>query len=83
MLFGSGPRLCPGRYLAMLEMRLVLATLARNCELIDVGTADGREPQEHRHRGLSEARERFSEKRPSSSPDSTMPHGRRREVERD
>ncbi|MBP8310160.1 MAG: cytochrome P450 [Burkholderiaceae bacterium] len=39
--FGAGPRLCPGRYLAMLEMKMVLATLARNHELIEVGTADG------------------------------------------
>lgn len=47
MPFGAGPRLCPGRYLAMLEMKMVLATLARNYELVDVSTADGREPPEH------------------------------------
>lgn len=41
MPFGAGPRLCPGRYLAMLEMKMVLSTLARNHELIEVGTADG------------------------------------------
>lgn len=46
MPFGAGPRLCPGRYLAMLEMKMVLATLARNYELIEVGTADGHEPPE-------------------------------------
>ncbi len=28
--FGAGPRFCPGRYLATLEMKMVLATLARN-----------------------------------------------------
>nr|WP_249792537.1 cytochrome P450 [Bradyrhizobium sp. BRP22] len=28
--FGAGPRFCPGRYLASLEMKMVLATLARN-----------------------------------------------------
>jgi cytochrome P450 len=28
--FGAGPRFCPGRYLAILEMKMVLATLARN-----------------------------------------------------
>jgi cytochrome P450 len=28
--FGAGPRFCPGRYLAMLEMKMVLAMLARN-----------------------------------------------------
>src|SRR6185503_11346551 len=28
--FGSGPRICPGRTLALSEMRVVLATLVRN-----------------------------------------------------
>jgi len=46
MPFGAGPRLCPGRYLAMLEMKMVLATIARNYELLSVGTADGAPPQE-------------------------------------
>ncbi|MDN3922763.1 cytochrome P450 [Roseateles violae] len=44
--FGAGPRLCPGRYLAMLEMKMVLAMLARNFELGSVATADGSPPQE-------------------------------------
>ena len=30
MQFGAGPRFCPGRYLATLEMKMVLATLSRN-----------------------------------------------------
>ena len=30
MQFGAGPRFCPGRHLATLEMKMVLATLARN-----------------------------------------------------
>jgi cytochrome P450 len=46
MPFGAGPRLCPGRYLAMLEMKMVLATLLRNFELLDVGTGDGAPPRE-------------------------------------
>jgi cytochrome P450 len=46
MPFGAGPRLCPGRYLAMLEMNLVLALLARNFELLEVGTDDGAPPAE-------------------------------------
>jgi cytochrome P450 len=46
MPFGAGPRMCPGRYLAMLEMKMVLSTIARNFELVEVGTDDGREPQE-------------------------------------
>jgi cytochrome P450/nitrite reductase/ring-hydroxylating ferredoxin subunit len=39
MPFGSGPRICPGRSLALLEMRVVLATLVRNFELERVGAA--------------------------------------------
>jgi cytochrome P450 len=46
MPFGAGPRLCPGRYLAMLEMILVLALVARNFELLEVGTDDGAPPAE-------------------------------------
>ena len=30
MQFGAGPRFCPGRYLATLEMKMVLAMLSRN-----------------------------------------------------
>ncbi|HVT44955.1 MAG TPA: cytochrome P450 [Thermoanaerobaculia bacterium] len=33
MPFGSGPRLCPGRALALLEMKLVLATLYKSFEV--------------------------------------------------
>ncbi len=47
MPFGAGPRVCPGRYLAMLEMKMVLATIARNYQLIEVGTEDGAPPREH------------------------------------
>jgi cytochrome P450 len=35
--FGSGPRICPGRALALLEMRVVLATLYRNFEVDRIG----------------------------------------------
>ena len=37
--FGSGPRLCPGRTLALLEMKLVLATLFRNFDVERDGRA--------------------------------------------
>lgn len=37
MPFGSGPRLCPGRSLALLEMRVALAVLARGFDLERVG----------------------------------------------
>jgi cytochrome P450 len=46
MPWGAGGRLCPGRYLALLEMKMVLATLARNFELAEVGTEGGGEPVE-------------------------------------
>jgi len=46
MPFGAGPRLCPGRYLAMLEMKMVMAMLLAGFELESVGTADGAEPRE-------------------------------------
>jgi cytochrome P450 len=46
MPWGAGGRLCPGRYLALLEMKMVLATLARNFELAEVGIEGGGEPVE-------------------------------------
>ena len=33
MPFGAGPRFCPGRHLAMLEIRMVLGMLSRNFEV--------------------------------------------------
>ncbi len=44
--FGGGPRLCPGRYLALLETKMLLSMLARNFELVDVATASGGAPPE-------------------------------------
>jgi len=46
MPFGAGPRLCPGRYLAMLEMKMVIAMLLGGFELESVATADAAEPRE-------------------------------------
>jgi len=37
--FGSGPRICPGRHLAMLEMRVVLATLLSSFDIERAGRA--------------------------------------------
>ena len=46
MPFGAGPRICPGRYLALLEMKMALAVLLGHFDLTSVGTADGRPPRE-------------------------------------
>lgn len=47
MPFGAGPRLCPGRYLALLEMKMVSAMLLAGFDIARVTTPDGREAQEH------------------------------------
>jgi cytochrome P450 len=47
MPFGAGPRICPGRYLALLEMKMAMATLLGRFDITDVATADGAEPREH------------------------------------
>ena len=46
MPFGAGPRICPGRYLALLESKLAIAVLLGNFDIKEVSTADGREPRE-------------------------------------
>ena len=46
MPFGAGPRICPGRYLALLEMKMALAALLGHFDLTRVGTADGQPPRE-------------------------------------
>lgn len=33
LTFGAGPRVCPGRYLAAVEMRLVLSMMLRHFEI--------------------------------------------------
>jgi cytochrome P450 len=38
--------MCPGRYLALLEIKLAIATVLRDFEITDIGTADGRPAQE-------------------------------------
>jgi cytochrome P450 len=41
MPFGAGPRICPGRNLALLEISLVTSMLFRNFEIVSLVTADG------------------------------------------
>jgi cytochrome P450 len=47
MPFGAGPRLCPGRYLAVLEMKMVIGMLFGSFEIDEVSTPDGSEAAEH------------------------------------
>ena len=46
MPFGAGPRTCPGRYLALSEMKMVAAMLLSTFDIADVAAADGAEVQE-------------------------------------
>ena len=41
MPFGAGPRICPGRYLALLEIKLAMAMLLGSFEIDSVTTPDG------------------------------------------
>ncbi len=53
MPFGAGPRICPGRYLAMLEMKLATATLLLQFDLAGVHTPDGQAPRERLHLAMA------------------------------
>lgn len=46
MPFGAGPRICPGRYLALLEMKMAMATLLGRFDLRSVDAPDGGLAQE-------------------------------------
>jgi cytochrome P450 len=46
MPFGAGPRICPGRYLAMVEMKLVMATLLGRFDIVSVSAPGGAEAAE-------------------------------------
>jgi cytochrome P450 len=41
MPFGSGPRMCPGRYLALLETKMAMAMLLSSFDIEGVDTPDG------------------------------------------
>ena len=45
--FGAGPRVCPGRYVALLEIKMAIAALLAHFDIESVSTADASgEPQE-------------------------------------
>jgi cytochrome P450 len=44
--FGSGPRMCPGRYLALQEMKMAMAMVLASFDIAAVETPDGGEAQE-------------------------------------
>jgi len=44
--FGAGPRVCPGRYLALVEMKLALAMLLRAFDIESLDTPGGGEAEE-------------------------------------
>jgi cytochrome P450 len=46
MPFGAGPRICPGRYLALLEMKVAMAVLLGRFDIESVDTPDGQEARE-------------------------------------
>jgi cytochrome P450 len=46
MPFGAGPRICPGRYLALLEMKIALTMLLTRFDIESIKTPDGQPAQE-------------------------------------
>lgn len=47
MPFGGGPRICPGRYLALLEIKMAMAMLLGQFDLKSVATLNGKDPAEY------------------------------------
>ena len=47
MPFGGGPRICPGRYMALLEMKTALATLLARFDIESLAGPDGKPPREN------------------------------------
>jgi cytochrome P450 len=46
MPFGGGPRICPGRYLALLEIKMAMAMLLSRFDIESLETGDGGAPRE-------------------------------------
>ena len=68
MPFGAGPRICPGRYMALLEMKLAIAVLLGRFDILTVDTADGLPAKEKLQLAMSPVglRLRLSERRSAS-----------------
>jgi cytochrome P450 len=47
MPFGAGRRICPGRYLALLEMKMAMAVLLGRFDIESVEAPGGADAQEH------------------------------------
>lgn len=47
MPFGAGPRICPGRYLALLEMKIAMTMLLTRFDIEEIRTPNGQEVEEH------------------------------------
>jgi cytochrome P450 len=69
MPFGSGPRICPGRYLALLEIKLAAVMLLGAFEIDAVEPADGDEVEEVMHFTMNPTplRMRLREVQPAST----------------
>ena len=46
MPFGAGPRICPGRYLALMEIKMAMATLLGSFDVVSVTPATGTDVSE-------------------------------------
>ncbi len=47
MPFGAGPRICPGRYLALLEMKIAMVMLLTRFDIDNISTPDGKPASEY------------------------------------
>jgi cytochrome P450 len=72
MPFGAGPRICPGRYLALLEMKMAMAMLLVSFDIESVDTPDGGEAREHMSFTMTPVglTMRLREREPESKPES-------------
>ncbi len=69
MPFGAGPRICPGRYLALQEIKMVMAMLVASFDIQGVSTPEGGEPRERMAFTMSPVGLRLTLKRRDRLPD--------------